>query len=268
MNRIKIPDNWLGEPIDGAIERVLEAKDEPEPPQQPEPTRPDVTNIAGNDRYIFLEGRQHGNYEYPGLLVAMDRTHKGKNWNDTWSALRQEDALMLTPRQYVDFLNLLKSGKAYDGNGRTISSSKLPELFDDITKVQSPWRSEWLDAKFENKVVGKKLGGLMNQNSLHIVYHKLDNGNLIEVADPLDGCLAEDRKPGIDMNYWLSNATEQGLPPKDNQDGQLWYWHPRDGRVAGFDAGSDGAYLSCGRYPADSDPSLGVRAVRRHAQKI
>ena len=72
----------------------------------------------------------------------------------------------------------------------------------------------------------------------------------------------EDKQPGISLDYWLRNATPQGLPPKNISDGSIYYWHPKDKAVAGFGADSDGVGLDAGRDPAYSVSSLGVRAAK------
>ena len=266
MKRIEKLDNWLGEPIEGAVERILKSEESAESLVTSAP-QPATAEIQDKDRYITLEGRQHGSYSYPDLLVAMDRTHQGKTWQNAWNALRQEDAHMLTIRQYADFLNLLNSGKAYDGNGKQIPSLQLAELFNDITQVRSPWRAEWLDAKFSKINVGRKML-VVPKTEMQISYHVLNNGQLKEIVEPLEECLMRNKTRGIDMNCWLSNANYQGLPPADINSGELWYRHPQNSRVARFVASSVRAGLYCDGDPTGSNSSLGVRAVRRADPKI
>jgi hypothetical protein len=96
---------------------------------------------------------------------------------------------------------------------------------------------------------------------LYVNYnHSYDNdGNLVVgSSEPLESCLMEDKKPGIDLNDWLDNSTSQGLPITNAKDGDLYYWFPRDERVAGFFANSGRAFLNCNRNPLDSYSSLGV----------
>ena len=69
-------------------------------------------------------------------------------------------------------------------------------------------------------------------------------------------------------NYFKRYLTEielfkvlQGLPPKNVNSGNLYYWYPRADRVAGFWAGAVRADLDCGWDPRNSDAGLGVRAV-------
>ena len=72
----------------------------------------------------------------------------------------------------------------------------------------------------------------------------------------------EDKQPGISLDYWLHNANNQGLPPKNISDGSIYYWYPRDKAVARFGANSGGVDLIAFRDPAYSDSSLGVRAAK------
>ncbi len=232
--------------------------------------------------FVLLQGRSHGSYSYPDLLVnlyklglnksvetaakslgySITNTAKEKNGRDYIGDINWEQALKLnlslggrtlSPRQYVDFLGLLKSGNAVDGNGRKIPKKKLTELFSEIVEVREPYRAEWLDADFKYLT-----GKLWIYSS-----HTLDgNGKLIpNYREKLESCLMEDATPGIDFDYWLKNATKQGLPPKNNSSGDLYYWCPDkdNNSVARFVADSDGAGLYCDGNPTFTDSSLGVR---------
>src|SRR3989344_4298872 len=251
---IKIPKHYMGEPIEGSMERILAgAPLQPAPIGQPsaQPFILNPANINNAHEYIILPGATHGSYTYPEMLVAMERTHHGKNWNDAHELLVKENAYMLTIRQFVDFLSLLKSGKAFDGNGRQLDKGKLEDVLNDIIEVREPWRSEWLDAKFEDG---------------NIIYHALERKSgsytLVETKEPLVNYIKKDKSPGIDLSDWLANATYQGLPSKNVNDGSLYYWKPKDGTVARFVAGSVWAVLYCCGYPSGTYSSLGVRAVR------
>jgi hypothetical protein len=257
--RIEIPGEFMGVPV--SKETLKEAL-EKEPVPRPAPIVPTPRSQGNTSKpaYLLLEGRTHGNYEYPDLIVATDRSHQNKNWSEAWNELRQEDAFMLNPRQYVDFLKMLRSGQGYDETGNAVSGSVLAEILNDIVEVRDPWRAEWLDARFSNKRTGRK-ELVIPVNQMHITYHVLDNGSLREVAEPLDNYLGSDKTPGIDLNSWLSD-NEHGLPKQNIQDGQLYFWHPRTERVARFGANSDWAYLGCGGGSGYHDSSLGVRVAR------
>ena len=249
---MKLPDKVFGINTQEAYKKYLEDSGKRKPDDVKKP-KIIPNNVQGGDKYIILPENKHESYEYPDLLVSVERSHNGENWNQAHESLRQESLFMLTLRQYADFLNLLKSGKAFDGNGRPLDKSRLDSVLDDIMTVRNPYRAEWLDAKFDCKGILKK--------QFHITYHIIkSNGALEKINEPLNDYLAMD-KP-IDLKGWLRNANYQGFPASDTADGNLYYWHPRNGRVAGFDAGSGGAGLCCDGDPAFSDSGLGVRAVK------
>lgn len=238
--------------LDEVAESLLAAAPQPAGDSTSPPT---PARIENPNTYLILPGKTRGNYSYPDLLVPTARTHLNENWSQCAQGVSQENSLMLTPRQYADFLTYLKSGRVFDGAGARVDSGRINSLLDDILTVRNPYRAEWLDAKFDKS-------GLVRSN-WSITYHKIkSDGTLEEVTEPLQECLREDKTPGIDLAYWLSNATQQGLPPKNNSSGNLYYWHPRDGAVARFGADSDRVRLYCGRVPAVSNPGLGVRAAK------
>jgi len=235
-------------------ERKLEKSKVPAPqPRQVAPATP-ARNISDPENYIALPGKAHGTYSYPDLLVPIERTHQNKDWDDAQAALRAEGYFMLTIRQFIDYINLLKSGTAYYGSGRQIGKSELDAILFDIVGVKDPWRAEWLDAKFGKTII-------FGENT--ITYHKIKTyGTLEEVTEPLQDCLMEDKLPGISLDYWLQNATPQGLPPKKTPKGNFWYWRPRQGYVAGFVAHSGGAVLSCSGDLQYVYSAFGVRAAK------
>ena|SRR3989344_1346729 len=226
-----------------------------------QPPSPSV--IPNREQYIILPTKNHGKYSYPDMLVAMDLTHLGKTWYDTHKLLAAEGDKMLTIRQFVDFVNLIKTGRAFNGAGRPVDKRRLDTILDNITAVRDPYRAEWLDADF--KVLDKKFGLFGGKVAMNYG-HTMVNGVLTPTKrdEVLEGYLAEDKKPGIDMNDWLARATYQGLPPADVKNGNLWYWQPGkdNNSVARFGASSGWAYLSCDRNPTNSNSSLGVRAAR------
>ena len=211
-------------------------------------------NIQNPGDYIILEGKIHGNYSYPDLLVSMDRKHYGKNWDDSHKALTDDGNFMLSIRQFVDFVKLLRTVNVYDGTGSLIGNNrKINGILDEIYKVGGDWRSEWLDAKFE-----------LSGDKIFINYEHRNQGGNIEPRrrEQLVDYLSSNKCPGIDLENWLNNASEHGLPEQNVKNGSIYYWKPENERVAGFDAYSGRAYLDCGRDPSSSDSSLGVRLAR------
>ena len=98
------------------------------------------------------------------------------------------------------------------------------------------------------------------------------SGNLApQYKRELTDSLMQDKTPGIDLNDWLANANQYGLPRSNIKDGKkLYYWAPDkdNNSVAGFDAGSGRALLYCCRIRDFANGSLGVRHARPRVRKI
>ncbi len=222
---------YLGKKVDGAYEKYLEAsKDKRNPPEQKI-----SENLTAQDKgnYIYLPNRK--------LYVAKERTHFNKNWYQALESLHNENARMLTLAEFVDFLNILRNG-----------NDEFKRIYNEITEVKDPLRTEWIDADF--KVIN---------NILHINYnHRTVNGRLTpQTSERLEACLMEDCK--VDLNSF----NRQGLPTRKGND--LYYYFPRsdNNSVARFCAGSGGASLDCYGYPGGSDSSLGVFSCAEAVQK-
>ena len=210
-------------------EQERNRQSQPEQETQPEQQAPDL------DEFIYVPSIN--------LYVAKEKTLHGTNWEQAHKELHKQNMQMLTIRQFVDFILYLKQNPTPEYNA----------VLEEITAVRDPWKAEWLDAKFEEK-----------NSVLQINYnHRTVGGNLQpQNQEKLEDCLMQNKTPGIDLDYWLNNATSQGFPPIDTREGSLYYWHPIADFVAWFYAGSVRAVLSCYRYPPGSYPSLGVRAAR------
>jgi len=227
--------------------RLGEQKDAPRDTNPLIQTSPNLTHP---ENYILLAGRTHGSYTYPNLLVATKRTHLSEDWNQATTALHQQREYMLTPRQFVDFLTLLKTGTACDGSNTPLERNKQESILDDITSQRAPWRAEWLDHAY-----------VKNGSNFYVKYHVLQaDGSITQIEAPLEDCLMKDKQ--IDFDDWLARANTQGLPPKNVRSGNLHYWYPRVGAVARFFASADWTYLDCDRNPQCSNATLGVRAAK------
>lgn len=244
--------------------------------------------------FVFLEGRIHGNYSYPNLFVNMYRLGVNKKVRSAVKTLRYSisntakeatsdreyvgnidwrQALILnlslgggtlSPRRFVDFLALLESGNAIDGNGRRIPKEKLIEIFNEITQVRDLYRGEWLDADF--KYLDEKFRPVKPDKNGEFWFCSSHNlspfGNLNPAYKRrLETCLMEYRAPGINLNDWIRNATAQGLPSQNISNGDLYYWclNKDNDSVARFEVGSGLAALCCGVYSAYHSPLLGAR---------
>lgn len=177
------------------------------------------------------------------LHVARQRTHLNKNWFESHRALQENGQRMLTIPEFIEVLKYAQENHK--------------DIYEDITKARSPWRSEWLDADFKQK-----------KNKLYIhSKHVYQGDNLTpQSSEILDtSTLMKNRTPGISLESWLKAPTKQGLPSKKTESGNLYYWAPMrdDISVAGFGALSGRAGLACDRGPSGRGSGLGVRAAKQ-----
>lgn len=196
----------------------------------------EISSLKNSDDFIYIPSID--------LYVAKERKLHNKNWFDAHKELQSNGERMPTIPEFIEFLKYIK-----------INS---PEIYRDITEVRNPWRAEWLDADFKTR--GKDL--YINYN------HILDSeGDLIPKNSEIlnQNTLMRNKTPGISLENFLElNHTKQGLPNKKVKSGDLYYWCPRsdNNSVAGFDAVSGRAGLSCCGLPSIRNSILGVRAVR------
>ncbi len=109
---MKLPERVFGiETKDAYARRLKELEKTPEEVTEQKPVIITPASITRPESYIILPSRTHGSYGYHDTLVSMEKNHHNKNWSQAHEVLHQEGAFMLTMRQYVDFINLLKSGK-------------------------------------------------------------------------------------------------------------------------------------------------------------
>ena len=265
--KIIIPRIFGGIPIDQAYEDVMSGKD-----VSPKPAP--IARNAGN-----VDGMIH--VPEINLYFAKQRTHSGKAWGETHPLLATENLRMPTVEEFRRVLKYFKDSQ----------DNELQKLYNEITQVREPWRSNWLDAYFEkrdkewhiltgNKTKAEKIetclrkdktpgisleDWLSNSTSQGLPKANIPDGNLTpRNSDALDkDTLMENRTPGISLEDWLKNSTSQGLPRQNITKGKLYYWAPMtdNNSVARFYAYSDGASLDCSGDLSNRGPDLGVFAV-------
>jgi hypothetical protein len=223
---IEIPKKIFGREVEGAMERALAKKE-----AQPEPTS-SPTNAPSLDGFEYVPTI--------GLYVAKEKEMFGKNWDECQTDLHNRGDRMPTISEYVEFINHL----------RAQNTDEAIKILDEIYTVRGPWRSEWLDAKFS-----------VDNDTTIMIYNTFTQQGIELATVNLQGILAQDKKPGIDLDLWLAD-NEYGVPKSTISDGDLWYWHPRNNSVARFVADSGRTLLGCDGDPSGRLASLGVRAVR------
>jgi hypothetical protein len=170
------------------------------------------------------------------LAVAKERTHQNKNWYESHEALQEEDSRMLTLPEFVGFLNHLRSHE---------DNPEYKEILKDIVEARRPWRSEGIDSFFEKR-----------NGELYVLTQNRTN------AKRLNGGLMQDT-PGISLEAWLQNPTQQGLPRANVAEGDLYYFRPLEGAVVKFDVDWSGIVLTADNYAEHGYPELGVRAAKQ-----
>ena len=237
MKLPKKPEYFAGIKVDGAMERYFKKEEKRKKEESSGEIANQVTAPALSD-YIYVPSIN--------CYLAKKRTHLKTNWYDCHKQLHKENLLMPTIPQFLAYINYLKANP----NGTSLgdaSKQEIESILDNILTVRSPWRAEWLDAKFEKK------------DRLYINYnHRTINDKLqAQNSEPLESCLMED--------CWADvlNGNKQGLPTRELAQNQreIYYWHPKENYVARFGAGSGRADLDCNRDPSDSSASLGVFSV-------
>ena len=229
---LKIPSSIGGKDSKKAYEKIVNAIPEQEIPS---PNTNSSTNIDSNlstDDFIYVPSIN--------LYVAKQRTLLNSNWNECQEVLHKENSKILTIPEFKEFLKY--------------SKTNFPDIYNEITEVRDPWRAEWLDADFK-----------VEKKDLMVYSHIFDNGKIIKKKQKLDSnTLMLDKTPGISLDDWLKDSTNQGLPKENILDGDLYYWAPMkdNNSVGGFCANSDRAFLDCYRNPSNQYDSLGVRAVK------
>ena len=197
--------------------------------------------------YVKLDGKKHESYEYPDLLVNMLTSYHGSDFRGSHIKLHEQGSFMLNPRQFWDFRKLIKSRKAFDGNGKIVPRTVLKAVEDEIFGIRTPYRAEWLNAKFV-EIDGKR----------HINYDFRAVGKDFKplVSEPLEECLMQDGYVDI------RRINRQGMFTKNFRKQEVFSYYPRMDSVVRFDANSVGAFLGCNWNPQYSGPELGVRRAK------
>lgn len=160
------------------------------------------------------------------LYVSKERTLHGKSWFES------HENGMQNPKEFIEFLKYIKTN--------------CPDIYNDVTKVRSPWRGEWINAYFEQK-----------EDGIYIL-----TANKTKAEKLNEDTLMQDRQ--ISLESWLENPTKQGFPRKDTEKGDLYFLAPRNGSVSKFDVSKEGVLFFCGGIgPSNGYSVLGVRRCIR-----
>lgn len=202
-------------------------------------------------RYILLEGKDHEAYAYPDVLVAVERSHHELRLGEQEEKIHREGGFLFIPRQFVDWILLLRSGKVYDGNGKTVSRTIVNNLLDHLLSSREPFRGERLSGQFT------QVDGIN-----YFAYYRFDSDKkFYKVTDRITDCLLEEPLRGISLEHWFAAATAQGFPPVSSPTGRLRYRPPQHERVPWIGADEYGPIFNCAGDPSFKDKEFGMRKV-------
>ena len=252
--KIQIPDNFMGKPIKGSIEKVLAGAVSPQQQTTAKPIGVPL-NIAPNVKSMdYIAVPQYD------IFIAKEVSLKGKNWQDTHYELGDNGLFM--PRidhLTAHFLNVKDAAEGkrtlYDGDNNPINLNEAKELWDYFSSTKNRSKGvcwTWLDALFKKDSQNK-----MYMETDHRVVLNNTQKSLVGKDVSLDDYFGSNEWATLDFN-------NQGLATKPSQHNgyvqgeNIYFWQPIKDRVAGFLAGSDWAYLYCDGGPAVTDSSLGV----------
>jgi len=179
------------------------------------------------------------------------------NWMESHKVLQTLTTrhIMLTPRRFVDFLEMLITGEVYDGNGEKIQKEESDLILENIIGLSENPKSEYLDMYFTSQQ------GICVANSNHAVS---DDGLMPELTEILEN-FCQVQGTSFDLYHWVENSNRQGLlkavfdgKPKLN----LYYNPPKVGSITVFRAVSFTTCFDCDISPHKYyAPVQGVRPV-------
>src|SRR3989344_784481 len=155
-------------------------------PKTQEPITTQNNSNVNKDGFIYIPSIN--------LQIAKERTYLGLDWNKTHEELKKQNLRMPTIPEFIEFLKYLRANP----------SNENTEIYNEITEVRDPWRSNWIDAKFEQR-----------KDGMYLINYKS--------AEKLQDYLTQDKAPGISLDDWLYNSIKQGLPKPDCKKGDLYY---------------------------------------------
>jgi hypothetical protein len=258
--KYKIPDEFMGGSVKGAIERALAKQ-----PIEPEGREDGSINLGVDiDRSEYLKVPGVTGINGGPVLVSKYELQgfNNLNYEGTHRKLIGGGLYMPPPGIFMPhFKNVVSakqgSVKLLDGNGQEVNERELDDIYNHLTKdhiaaygadtQKGAWT--WLNARF---IEGTGFKGLDLETVIG-----LDGNGLKVRKEPLQNCVWKDKLVKLEFN-------DQGLAVNESsgnqyQQGQnTYFWHPRNGTVARFVAGSNKANLDCYWNPGNFDASLGV----------
>ncbi|MBI2507426.1 hypothetical protein HYV89_00560 [Candidatus Woesearchaeota archaeon] len=263
-------NTYFGKPIKGAYEDYIErAKNTREENNREAIGTTGINSTLENPRdYIQIPGI-NGIHRNPIAISKFEvQGMNGKNYEDTHRAVFQlEKGLYIpTPAIFMQhFKNIIDTYQnnqtIFDASGNPISKEEHEEIyrhlttdFKDIYGNNQPGAWTWLNAGFVQ-------GTGFNNLDLETIIGINADGTFKTRKEPLLPCLNKDAYAEIMFNA-QGIATTKTRKQEYKRGENIYFYNPVKGAVAGFRSNSGRADLGCGRNPAGSNSSLGVRAAR------
>jgi len=259
----KLPDRIFGKSTVGAYEKFLKSSKKSSAKKKKKTSKRKIltpADIKGED-YIQIPNTN-------SLIARVEvKDYKGKTWDETHYALAENGLYMPTPNLFMNhFLYVRDAAEGnttlYDGNNNPIPKNEIEDLWKYLTTDHRGGCWTWLDAKFIEGSGALDLDIITD----HRVVQKGTEKTLEGTQKPLEACIQEDC-------YVTLNPNSQGLPDRKSiideykQSKNIYFWHLRKDKVAGFIAGSDRAGLDCSGDPGGSSSGLGVFAYAEGTKK-
>ena len=249
---IEIPNDWLGKPIAGSLEKIMSKQ--AQVTTSPQPQRLVVPANINPREYIQVP-------QY-NILIARSEIHKGKDMYETLEALASENLSMPSPAQFMRHWMNVKSA-AIDktptllyADGNPVSEQDTENLWQYMSSTdRQPFGGNpcwtWLNALFK-----ENNGNLEIIQNLEVITDSNGKKALQGNSQPLDNPIRENCYVDLEFN-------NQGFPIRKSREREykqgenIYFWNPRADRVAGFYANSGGAGLYCNGGPAYRGAELG-----------
>ena len=247
MTDIKIPDNFMGVPIDGAMQKVLEKQKNQSQSKASEPARMAVNANINPDEYVIIPQENK--------VIAYNQGFNNLDYNGTHLELAKNGLFMPTPRTFTAHLtNVIKAHEGgtvlYYASGKLMYAKEANDLYRKL--MRNCW--SWLNARFSEIILGKGFKYIELETITGV-----NKRELITKREPLEQCLAEKRYANMEFNKH-GLAVSASISQNYQQGKNIYFYPPKADCVARFNARLGGVYLCCDGSPDLLYSSLGTFA--------
>jgi hypothetical protein len=227
--------------------KVEQAKEENQTPA------PLINTNLNPDNYLQIPNTNE--------IIAINQSHGNLNYEEVHKTLLSEGLKVPTPDLFMKhFINVInsynKKTQLITASGNPLGKKQTGELYEKLT--HDCWT--WLNAKF---VKGKGCLSL----DLETITGINKDGTLKKIVEPLEECM--DRDTYVQLNFNRQGLTKfADVSQKYSQGKNIYFFYPRKGAVARFDADSGRASLDCNGDPDSRYAGLGVFASTQQGASV